>query len=169
MRPKLSLQRILGSLARAWIGATPPRGGYCEADRFQVRAARGPLLAEAVRLQDRAVADDVLALDVGQKATAAADELEQAAAAVVILLVRLEVLGQLNDSFGQQSDLDFRRAGVVAVQAMVGDDFCFFVCVKRHIYFSLFLRPSIGGGPYRWRFGSVKQKAPAQRAARQLG
>ena len=58
---------------------------------------------------------DVLLLQIGQQIAAAANHLHQAAAAVVIMLVGLEVLGQVVDARGEQRDLDLRGTGVGSV------------------------------------------------------
>ena len=42
---------------------------------------------------------------------------------MVVLLVRLEMLGQVDDPLGQDRDLDFRRSGVALGLRVVLDDF----------------------------------------------
>lgn len=80
------------------------------------------LAAQAVGGDNRAVALDVDALHVIEHAPTLTDQLEEATAAVVILLVRLEVLGEVVDATGEQRDLDFRGTGVALVQCMLRDD-----------------------------------------------
>lgn len=75
------------------------------------------LLTQTQLSDQGTVTVDVLLLQIGQQITAAADHLEQAAAAVVVMLVGLEVLGQVVDTSGQQSNLDLRRTGVTLVEA----------------------------------------------------
>jgi len=53
-----------------------------------------------------AVALDIFALEIAQKAPALSDLHEQAAAAVVVLLVNLQMLGQLVDRRGEDGDLN---------------------------------------------------------------
>jgi len=53
---------------------------------------------------------------------AAVDHLQQAAAAVVVFLVGLEVLGQVRDACAEQSHLHFRRAGIVVAAFVFVDD-----------------------------------------------
>ena len=65
----------------------------------------------------------VFALQVVQQAAAAVDQLQQATTAVVVLLVGLEVAAEVLDAGGQQSDLDFRGAGVVGAAGVVGNHF----------------------------------------------
>ena len=80
------------------------------------------LLTDTQLSDQGTVTVDVLLLQVGQQITTAADHLEQAAAAVVVMLVGLEVLGQVVDTSGQQSNLDLRRTGVTLVDGCLGDD-----------------------------------------------
>ena len=80
------------------------------------------LLTQTQLSDQGTVTVDVLLLQIGQQITAAADHLEQAAAAVVVMLVGLEVLGQVVDTSGQQSNLDLRRTGVTLVDGCLGDD-----------------------------------------------
>jgi hypothetical protein len=47
-------------------------------------------------------------LQVIQEPTTLADELEQAAARVVVVRVRLEMVGKVIDPFAEDRDLDFR-------------------------------------------------------------
>ena len=51
-----------------------------------------------------------------------ADHLQKTAAAVVILLVHLQMLGQAVDTVGQNSDLNFGGAGVALVSGLLGND-----------------------------------------------
>src|SRR5947207_2667324 len=61
-----------------------------------------PLFANAELVDDRAIPREVGLLEVIEKTAAAADELQKAAAAVMILRVRLEVLGQVSDAIGEK-------------------------------------------------------------------
>ena len=63
-------------------------------------------------LDERAVALEVVALQVVEQPAALADEHQQAAARVVVLAVLAQVLGELVDARGQQRDLDLGGAGV---------------------------------------------------------
>src|SRR5690606_24981745 len=80
------------------------------------------LSAQAEFLDQRPVAGRVLAMQVVEQAAATVDHLQQATTAVVVLLVRLEVLGQVHDAGGEQRHLDFRRAGVVGAARVFFDD-----------------------------------------------
>ena len=80
------------------------------------------LLAQTQLSDQGTITVDVLLLQIGQQIAAAADHLEQAAAAVVVMLVGLEMLGQVVDACGEQRDLNLRRTGVALVQGGLSDD-----------------------------------------------
>src|SRR5579884_42841 len=81
-----------------------------------------PLSAQTETLDQRAVALDVLGGQVLQQPAALTHQLVHAAAGVVVVLVRLQVLGQVVDPLGQQRDLDLRGAGVTFGGAVLGED-----------------------------------------------
>ena len=56
-----------------------------------------------------------------------ADHLEQTAAAVVVLLVGLQMLGQAVDAVGQNGDLYLRGTGVTLVDGVLGNDCLLFL------------------------------------------
>ena len=68
------------------------------------------------------IALDVLLHEIIEQAAALTDHLVQAAAGVVVLRVLLEVLGELSDALGEDSDLNLRRTGVAFVGAVGCDD-----------------------------------------------
>src|SRR5581483_3300713 len=78
--------------------------------------------AEAELADDAAVALDIVRADVIEQPTPPTHEHKQPAPAVVILLVHLEVLGEVVDPLGEERDLNLGRAGVGVVQAVLGDD-----------------------------------------------
>src|SRR5262249_19098550 len=100
---------------------------------------RPSLPAQAQLLDEGAVAPDVLAVQVLQQPTATADQEQQAPAAVVVVLVQLEVLGEIVDPPRQQCDLDFRRTGVTLIGRVLGDDLLLDCCVQRHVGFLIFV------------------------------
>src|SRR5690606_37392725 len=67
------------------------------------------LLTNAERGDDLAVPLDVVAAQVVEQAAALADELQETAARVVVLRVRLEVLREVGDALGEQRDLHLGR------------------------------------------------------------
>ena len=84
--------------------------------------ARHPLfnksLTDAQLGNDSAVALDVLGHQIVQHLAALTDHLQQAAAGVVVLLVDLQVLGELVDTGSEDGDLDLGGAGVRGMGAV---------------------------------------------------
>ena len=66
------------------------------------------LLTDTQLSDQSAIAVDVLLLQVSQHGTALTNHLQQAAAGVVVLLVYLQVLGELLDAGGQNCNLNLR-------------------------------------------------------------
>ena len=102
------------------------------------------LLSQAELADDRAVTLDVVLLQVVQQTSSVTNHLLQTAAAVEILLVSLEVLGQVSDAVGQDSNLYFGRTCVALVSSILLDDVefyfflhGFFTFQKIFIYVSL--------------------------------
>src|SRR5690606_10375484 len=87
------------------------------------------LPAKAELLDELAVTRGVLPVQVVEQPAAPVDHLQQAAPAVVVLLVGLEVFGQVRDARAEQGDLDLRRAGVVLAALVFGNDLA---VVDRH-------------------------------------
>src|SRR5258706_2411182 len=83
---------------------------------------RRRLAAESEPSDDDSVARAVLLHQVGEKAAALADELEEAAARMIVFREALEMAGQLLDPLRQERDLDFRRSGVTFLGGKPGDD-----------------------------------------------
>src|SRR5687768_11123688 len=92
----------------------------------------GVLLADAQPLDQAPVPVRVLALHVVEEPPPLPDQLHQAAARMVVLRVRLEVLGQVVDPLAQDGDLDLGRARVRTVGLIARDyrRLCFFT--ERH-------------------------------------
>ena len=80
------------------------------------------LLSQAELADDRAVTLDVVLLQVVQQTSSVTNHLLQTAAAVEILLVSLEVLGQVSDAVGQDSNLYLGRTCVALVSSVLLDD-----------------------------------------------
>src|SRR5712692_7739901 len=80
------------------------------------------LLPKAQSGDECPVAVNVCPIEVGEMPASLADKLEQATPRVVVVLVDTEMLRQLVDSPGQESNLDIRRAGVAVVRCVFRDD-----------------------------------------------
>jgi hypothetical protein len=81
------------------------------------------LAAEPEFLDQAPVPFQVSLLQVAEEPPAAADQLEQSAAGVMILPVGAEMLGQLVDPAREKGDLNLGRARVRIALAVPGDDF----------------------------------------------
>ena len=103
------------------------------------------LLAQVQLLNDGAVALNVDLLQVAKKISSVADHLQHAAAAVVVLVVRLEVLGKSVDAMGKDRDLNLGRAGVTLMGSELGNNGLLFVLQHFSIHLSV-----IYGAPQRW-------------------
>ena len=78
-----------------------------------------PVLSTQSQLCDEcSVALHVLFLEIPKQAPTLADHHEQTSPAVMVLLVDLQVLGEVVDPLGEQRDLDLRGAGVRPVRAV---------------------------------------------------
>src|SRR4029078_10107397 len=95
-------------------------------------SARLSSAADAELLDYARVALLVLALHVSERLAARAHHLQEAAARMVVFLVRLEVLGEVVDALGEDGDLHFRRAGIVGLGSIVFDERSFALSGYRH-------------------------------------
>src|SRR5882672_9195613 len=90
------------------------------------------LFAEPQLLDHHPVALDVGGLEIVEQPTTLTDHAEQAATAVVVALVDLEMLRQVLDAFGQERDLDFRRPRIGLVGPEMINDFALLLRRQRH-------------------------------------
>src|SRR5690606_20876511 len=109
------------------LAAPVGRGGASRpapyAKRARGRPRGAPLSApDAQPLDQRAVARLVAHLDIVQQLAALADHLQQAPPRVIVLLVALEVLGQVRDALGEDRDLHLGRAGIALLRRVVPDE-----------------------------------------------
>lgn len=100
-----------------------------------VQAVTEALLTQTELLDDRTVTSDIGLLEVCEKVSSVTDHLEKAATAVVILVVRLHVFGQIVDAVGQECNLNLGRTGVSLVHCVLLDDSL--LCVLVHCGFHL--------------------------------
>src|SRR3990172_6775336 len=95
-------------------------------------------LPDAELLDQGLVAVLIDRLEIVEQATALPDELQEPAPAVVILLVRLEVLGEVRDAFAQQRHLHLGRARVLLVSPVLRDELGLLLLNHRHSLLLLF-------------------------------
>ena len=89
------------------------------------------LLSDAELCDAGSVTLDVLLGEVVEQVAALTDHFEKAAAGMVVLLVDLEVFGELVDALGENGDLNLRRTGVGLMGAVCLDN-CLFLFVCDH-------------------------------------
>src|SRR5205085_3739610 len=108
-------------------------------------------------LDESAVAVEVLALEVVEQPPPLADEHQQAAPRVVVVLVLAEVLGEVVDAAREQRDLHLGRARIRVGLAELLDDFALLLGRQRH-----------GGGTVAeaiWRASSTSRRICATRSS----
>ena len=81
------------------------------------------LLSKTELFNDSSVSLDVNLLKVVKKISSVTNHLEEAATAVVILVVALEVLGEVSNSVSKNCDLNLGRTCVALVNGIGCDDF----------------------------------------------
>ena len=121
MLPRLSRdgpQKMTRKNPRKLQGA-PAARGICESGTVRVERL---LLADAELADHGLIALGIVFLEVVEQAAALADQHEKSAARAVVFLVRLEVLRQLANPFAEQSDLNFRAAGIARMRAVLGNE-----------------------------------------------
>ena len=87
------------------------------------------LLSDVQLLDDCTIAVDVNLLQITEEVASVTNHLQKTAAAVVVLHVGLQVLGQAVDAVGQNSDLNLRGTCVTLMDGILGNDCLLFgVC-----------------------------------------
>src|SRR5687768_2329689 len=106
-----------------WPGRGPPGPSH----------AHSQLLTDAETADKLGVAVRVLAFEVIEQSPSLANQLQKAAARVVVLCVNLEMLGEIVDALAEERDLNFRGSRVAVVCAVRADDSSLAIFGKRHI------------------------------------
>ena len=103
--------------------------------RSQDNTTRRRLLATKSEFaDDRVILVDIAMTQIIEKLPTTRDQLEQALARIIILLVYLEMLRQLVDALRKQCDLHLRRTRVRSMRFVVGDYLLFKFCACCHSY-----------------------------------
>ncbi len=97
------------------------------------------LLSQTQLADDGTVALNVSLLQVVQKISSVTDHLLQTAAAVEVLLVGSEVLGQVGDAVGKDRNLNLRRTCVSLVGRVLLDDAELFFFLHGIFHLSFYL------------------------------
>ena len=85
------------------------------------------LLSEVKLVDDRAVTLDISLLKVAKKVSSVTNHLEKSATAVMVLVIGLEMLGQIVDSVSKKRDLNLRRTGIALVSSILLNNSLLFV------------------------------------------
>jgi hypothetical protein len=88
------------------------------------------LSPDAKFLNNGAISLNIPTLQVIQQPSPLSDDLEQTAAAVMVLFMNLEMLRQIRDSLSKNRYLHFRRTGIILMTFMGLDDFLLLICYQ---------------------------------------
>ena len=77
------------------------------------------LLSQAELLNDSTVTLDIGLLKVAKKVSSVTNHLLKASAAVMVLVIGLEMLSEVLDSVGQKRDLNLGRTGIALVSSVL--------------------------------------------------
>ena len=108
----------------------------------------------AILLTDSELSDyctvtlDIFLLKVVEKVTSSSDHLEESASGMMILLMVLEMFGEVSDPLCENSDLNFGRTGIIFAETVCLDDSSFFF-LEQHGYihpFIIIFRAGHSGG-----------------------
>ena len=100
--------------------------------------SRVALLTQVQLLDDRAVTLDIDLLQVAQKVSSVTNHLQHAAAAVMVLVVGLEVLGQRVDAMGKDRDLNLGGTGVALMGGVLRNNGLLFFFQHGFIHLSVY-------------------------------
>ncbi|CCV03230.1 hypothetical protein MESS2_1030087 [Mesorhizobium metallidurans STM 2683] len=109
---RLSLASLRMSGALSFEPRIDPRLKYATGGLSWESPPANSSTAQTELLDQRLIARVILALEIIKQAAALGDESEQTTAGMVILLVVLEMIGQVLDALGKDGHLDFRRPGI---------------------------------------------------------
>jgi len=109
------------------LGCAPSEG-----PRASPRSEAASLAAKPEPSDDGPVARAVLLHQIREKAAALADELEEAAARMIVFGEASKMRRQLLDPLGDERDLDLRRPRVTVLGGIPGDDLLLLLPRERH-------------------------------------
>ena len=119
------------------MGADWRAGHLNHNSRPKAAAEKSELSAEAKALDEFTVALDVDIRQVAEQTTTLTHEKQQTTTRVVVVLVSLEVLGQVFDALGENRNLNLGRTGVTLVSCILFDDVILDSKIKCHSVQSL--------------------------------
>src|SRR6478672_10351028 len=110
----------------------PHRGRPSQECSERLNAGDDALSAKAETLDQRPVTVDVDVLEVAEQTTALTDEQEEPTTRVMVVLVLLQVLGQVLDALRQHRNLHLGGSGVTGVRRVLFDDRLLDLCIQCH-------------------------------------
>src|SRR5205823_429152 len=122
--------------------------GFRGSGRSRGLKPEGDLLPDSEALDQIRIAVGVLTLQVIQQAAPLADELQQPAAGVMILRMRLEMVGEVIYSLTEEGDLDFGGTRVAVVRSIAADNFGLAV-LAQHLSSTYGPEPSASRSPHQ--------------------
>jgi hypothetical protein len=124
--------KLVGHLLHAEEAMPPKKNARPLRDERNSHHNNNSLPPQSQPLDQRVIPGFVLAFDVVQQFAPGGDHDQQAATAVVVFLVGLEMLGQRGDARRQDRDLHFGRTGVIGFGGKVFHDLRFGFGRNRH-------------------------------------
>ena len=118
---------------------SPGRAGAGMPSEASPRFKAVALAAQSEPCDDGAIASVVLLDQIRKKASSLSDELEEAAAGLVVLRKASQVLRELLDPFGQEGDLHLRGARIAVLDGVLRDDLLLCLPRERHTILRLAL------------------------------
>ena len=94
------------------------------------------LLSQAELFNDSSVSFDIYLLEVVEKISSVTNHLEETTAAVIVLVVALEVLGKVRNSVSKNCDLNLGRSCVTLVDGVLFNNCLLFCCCHFRIHLS---------------------------------
>src|SRR5690554_4531143 len=123
---------VCSEVMLARLSESPTRPGNAKGRPSGTASRTKVLAAQPQALGERAVTRDIDVLQVTKQATALTDQQQQATTRVVVVLVRLQVLGEVLDAAREHRDLDLRGSSVARVSRVLFDYRLLDICVQSH-------------------------------------
>lgn len=174
------LEVLWDSPSRAQGGSQPVNHEHASSAYAKSPLSAGLVLeldvvANAELLDESTILFDITLLDVSQQTTTLTDEHQKTAAGVMVLLVDLQVLGQVLDADGEDCNLDLGRTRVLLVLAILLDDLFDLLLgdgagFLRHVsHLSWGLRPSAAVASRMYRFALGREAMQVVRGIKAEG
>ena len=110
---------------------------YKQGGAVSLPLALTALLSETQLCNDSTISFDILLLEVTKEVTSLTDHLKKTSSGMMVILVDLEMFGQVVDLTGKDSYLYLGRTGIVLAELVLSDDLSFFFFAHHNKYTSL--------------------------------